>query len=204
MLDEALTDKGLIDRNARKDDNRLSDIQSLIATTTAALVGQTDNLNKHVQESKDPKEIDMANQVIKTNGDIFAVLGYAQQELSQRRRFVIGKALPKEIASIATATIQTGSGPGPETLFGHDVERLIRNARDSYRAVANRGGKNYMQKRQGQRYHPYGHGSSTSGGGQRYQSQQRAPFLGKSPSFSGRGTYNNRGGNAPRRANYRK
>ena len=202
LLDDVLTDKGLVDRNARKDDNRLADIQSLIATATAALVGQTNSLNNQVQESKDPKEIEMANKVIKTNGDIFAVLGLAQQELSQRRRFEIGKALPREIASISTATIQTGSGPGPENLFGHDVERLMRNARDSFRAGTNRGGKSYMHNRRGQRYHPYGQGSS-SRGGQRYQSQQRAPFLGKSQSFSGRGTYS-RGGNAPRRGHYRK
>ena len=198
LLDEVLTDKGFVDRNARKDDNRLADIQSLIATATAALVGQTDSLNNQVQQSNDPKEIDIANKVIKTNGDIFAVLGLAQQELSQRRRFEIGKALPREIASIATATIQTGSGT--ETLFGHDAERLIRNARDSYRA---RGGKSYMHKRgRGQRFHPYGQGSSASGG-QRYQSPNKAPFLGKSPSFGGRGTYS-RGGNAPRRGSYRK
>ena len=199
LLDEVLTEKGLVDRNARKDDNRLADIQSLIATATAALVGQTDSLNSQVQESNDPKEIEMANKVIKTNGDVFAVLGFAQQELSQRRRFEIGKALPREIASIASANIQTGS----ETLFGHDADRLIRNARDSFRAAANRGAgnKSYMHKRRGQRYHPYGQGGSTSG--QRYQSQNRAPFLGKSPSFSGRGTYS-RGGNAPRRGSYRK
>ena len=196
-LDDTLTEKGLVDRNARKDDNRLVDVQNLIATATAALIKQTNDLNEQVS-AQNPKEKELANKVIKTNGDIFAVLGMAQQELSQRRRFEISKSLPKDIASIATAQIQTGS----DTLFGYDVERLIRNARDSYRAAAhnNRGGKGFHQQKRGSRYHPYGAQSGSKG---RYQqSQHKTPFLGRSPY---RGGANSRGENPRRgRGNFRK
>ena len=187
-------DDVFLDKSAKKDDNRLVDIQSLIATATAALSKLTNELNDQVARSKEQKEMEMANKVIKTNGEVFAILGLAQQELSQRRRFEIGKSLPKDVAGIATATIKTGS----ETLFGQDVENLMKNARESYKAMASRVGRNYTHtyKRRGQRYQPYN-------ASQRYQGQQKTSFLGRGQPFSGRGV-NSRGGNAQRRGNYRR
>ena len=191
LLDEELTEKGLVDKNTRKDDNRLADIQSLIATATAALGNLSNEVNEMVSKSGNRELLEIADKVIETNGDAFAILGLAQQELSQRRRFEISRSLPKEIASIATANIQTGS----ETLFGNNVQGLIRNARESYRFTASRGGSG-SSGRGKYRYRPYPN-KRYQGQGQ-MQSQQRS-FLGKGQPPFGRG----RGGNA-RRGNYRK
>ena len=190
ILDEELTEKGLVDKNTRKDDNRLADIQSLIATTTAALGNLSIKVNEASKSSDNKEVLEMADKVIETNGDAFAILGLAQQELSQRRRFEISRALPKDVASIATANIQTGS----ETLFGNNVQGLIRNARESYRFAANRGGaRNGRGKTD--RYRPYNSSKRYQGQGQ--MKSQHRPFLGKSQAPFGRG----RGGNA---RNYRK
>ena len=197
-LDDTLVDKGLVDRNTRKDDGRLSDIQKMIATATAALAHLTNEINEEVAKSKDQKGlVDMANKVIKVNGDVFAILGMAQQDLSQRRRFEIGRALPKDVASIATANIRTGS----EMLFGDEVERLMRNARDTHRATANRGGRGYHphKRGQGQRYHPY-----SASQRDRFQGQQKPSFLGRGQPYSQKGGGNNRGTSFPRRGNYKK
>lgn len=138
-LDEALTEKGFIDKHTKNDNDRLSDIQNLIAT--AALGQLANELNDAVAWSKDQKG--------NVNGAVFAILGMAQQKLPQRRMFEIAKFLLKDIAGIATANIQTGSEP----FCGQDVKRLMSNARNTY--TSSDQSKQWLPyKRRGQRCQP--------------------------------------------------
>ena len=185
-LDQDLSDKGFVDRNMKKDDNRLSDIQNLLATATAALGQLSHDLNSEVAGGNvHPKTLDIINKVITVNGDVFAILGHAQQELTQRRRFKIGNGLPRDVAAIATAKIP----PGAEALFDDDTDRLMRTARANFKAAQYRTKGSYRRGRgYGHRSHPY----------RRNEFKRRdQSFLEKSQPFSGRGASSR--GNNPRR-----
>ena len=125
----------------------------------------------------------------------FAILGTAQQELTLRRRFEIGKVLPREIASIGSANIEAGS----EKLFGEDIEKLMKNARENFKAASRgRGPRRFHGRGQGYRFHPYNQGASNQrrgepflGRGQASQFRRAAHFRGKGATRArdARGTY---------------
>ena len=193
-LDKELVDKGYVDRAARKDDNRLADIQNLIATATAALGQLSHELNSQVAGgTADNKALDIINKVIKVNGDVYALLGHAQQELSQRRRYKVVQRMPREVASIATATIR----PGAESLFDDDTDYLMKTARANYKAQQYRLNKRGRGYGNSQKYHPYQNQGYKGG----YKNQKQH-FLDRHPSM-GRGAQS-RGGNNPKRGGYRK
>ena len=96
LLNEEIVEKGNLDRATRKLDSRLLNIQQLIAKATAALVNATDKLHSVTTALADPSArveqgnmrfVEAANETLAANGDVIALLGTAQQELSYRRRY---------------------------------------------------------------------------------------------------------------------
>ena len=111
LLNEELVEKGNLDRATRKLDSRLLNIQQLIAKATTALVNATDKLHSVTTALADPSArveqgnmrfVEAANETLAANGDVIAMLGTAQQELSYRRRYQLQPALPKDMGSICS------------------------------------------------------------------------------------------------------
>ena len=175
LLNEEIVEKGNLDRATRKLDSRLLNIQQLIAKATAALVNATDKLHSVTTALADPSArveqgnmrfVEAANETLAANGDVIALLGTAQQELSYRRRYQLQPALPKDMGSICSNV----NIPITDKLFGDDVEKAIKTARETYKIKSAHTG--------GHRHHPYkrtGHNRS---------------FLGQaSPQYNQRGNF---------------
>ena len=109
MLNVEIVEKGNLDRTARKNDAHLLNVQKLITTATAALVNASDQLHRVTTaladqstrggEQPNPSRfVEAASEMLASNGDVIALLGTAQQELSIRRRYQLQHALPKDMA----------------------------------------------------------------------------------------------------------
>ena len=143
-----------MDRTARKNDARLLNVQKLITTATATLVNASDQLH-HVTtaladqstrggEQPNPSSfVEAANELLASNGEVIALLGTAQQELSIRRRYQLQNALPKDMASLCS----NENIPIIDKFFGDDADKAIKTARETFKIKTyNSGGK---------RPHPY-------------------------------------------------
>ena len=93
MLNVEIVEKRNLDRTARKNDARLLNVQKLITTATATLVNASDQLHRVTTaladqstrggEQPNPSRfVEAANEMLASNGDVIALLGTAQQELS--------------------------------------------------------------------------------------------------------------------------
>ena len=111
MLNVETGEKGNLDRTSRKNDARLLDVQKLITTATAALVNVSDQLHRVTtafadqstcggEQTNPSRFVEAANEMLASNGDVIALLGTAQQELSICRRYQLQHALPKDMASL--------------------------------------------------------------------------------------------------------
>ena len=98
VLNVEIVEKGNLDRTARKNDARLLTLHKLITTATAALVNASDQLHRVTTAFADQSTgggeqpnslrfIEAANEMLASNGDVIALLGTAQQELSICRRY---------------------------------------------------------------------------------------------------------------------
>ena len=146
LLNEEIVEKGNLDRATRKLNSRLLNIQQLIAKATTALVNATDKLHSVTtacMEQGNMRFVEAANETLTANGDVIAVLGTAQQELSYRRRYQLQPALPKDMGFICSNV----NIPITDKLFGDDVEKAIKTARETYKIKSAHTG--------GQRHHPY-------------------------------------------------
>ena len=94
--------------------------------------------------------------MLASNGDVIALLGTAQQELSIRRRYKLQHALPKDTASLCSKE----NIPITDKHFGDDADKAIKTAREAFKIKNSHSG--------GQRPHPYKH-------------EQNRPFLGQTP-----------------------
>ena len=203
-LNAEVLDRANLSQNARRDDSRLVNVQTLIAKATAAAVNSAQSLQAASQKllSVDSKSfadvkrqnIEAANETLRGLKDITAFLGTAQQELSARRRFQLMRALPKEWASICT----NEAIPVDEHLFGGDVLKHIGNAKECYKARATpsyRGNRN--------QYHPYrgrGRGSTGAFLGQGSPGYQKTgPGFQSSPRGKGNGYQYQKGSQRGRR-----
>ena len=98
--------------------------------------------------------VEAASETLIANGDVIALLGTALQELSYRRRYPLQRALPKNMGSVCSNV----NIPITDKLFGDDVEKAIKTARETYKIKSAQTG--------GQRHHPYkrtGHNRSFLG-----------------------------------------
>ena len=107
MLNVEIVEKGNLNRTARKNDARLLNVQKLITTATTALVNASDQLHRVTTALADPSTrgggeqpnpsrfVEAANEMLASNGEGFALLGTAHQELSIRRQYHLQHALPK-------------------------------------------------------------------------------------------------------------
>ena len=95
VLNVEIVEKGNLDRTARKNDARLLTLHKLITKATAALVNASVQLHRvttaFADQSTCSREqpnpscfIEAANEMLASNGDVTALLGTAQQELSIR------------------------------------------------------------------------------------------------------------------------
>ena len=125
-------------------------------------------------QNKTKKISKQLKSVMEINTEAVTLLGHASQELSVRRRFQMQKHLPNDIASLSQIQVE----PRSDTLFGFDIEKKMKDARESYRA------KSYKFNR----FKPY----SSS-----YRGKNSKSFLGKD-TFPQRGRYNSRRGSARR------
>ena len=145
-LNIEVIEKGNLDKFARKNDARIENIQKLVSRASAAILGASDKLHARIGEASAevPRRefVSAANEMLTACGEAIALLGTAQQELSYRRRYQLLSALPKDMASICgNETI-----PITDKLFGGDVEKDIRTAREKYKAKHNQASP---------RFHPY-------------------------------------------------
>ena len=174
VLNEEVKDRYLTNTNAKKADEWIQNVQVLITRACAAVLTMSDKVHRTVTDvaGKGPLSMDakalisQLNECLTANGDVMAFLGNAQQELTIRRRFQMRSSLPKEIQAICSAKL-----PHSDKLFGEDVERRVRSAREAYRATQNRGSA-------GHRFHPYRGGANRGtphflGQGRGYSPQQR-------------------------------
>lgn len=136
-------------RNARRDDARLVAVQRMISKATTAIARATDKLHnfsascgKQVEVSEMKK---LANQVMGASLDAIAFLGNAQMDLSLRRKYQMIKDLPPDIRSICHQKIDRADS---DKLFGDDVTKLMKEAREAHRLSQRRGGgqQHYQRK----------------------------------------------------------
>ena len=179
-LDKELVDKGLLSKAAQQTDNRLCYVQNILAHTTVAVISASEKIHDQVLTDIKKGQIDtkkiskQLKSVMEINTEAVTLLGHASQELSVRRRFQMQKHLPNDIASLSQIQVE----PRSDTLFGFDIEKKMKDARESYRA------KSYKFNR----FKPY----SSS-----YRGKNSKSFLGKD-TFPQRGRYNSRRGSARR------
>ena len=103
--------------------------------------------------------------MLASNGDVIALLGTAQQELSIRRRYQLQHALPKDTALLCS----NENIPITDKLFSDDADKAIKTAKETFKI------KNYHSS--GQRPHFYKRG-------------HKRPFLGQTPlQYRQRGSY---------------
>ena len=93
--------------------------------------------------------VEAANEMLASNGDVIALLGTAQQELSIRRRYHLQHALPKDVASLCS----NENIPLTDKLFGDDADKTIKTARETFKIKKYHSG--------GQRPHPYKRGQNS-------------------------------------------
>ena len=91
-----------------------------------------------------------------SNGNIIALLGMAQQELSICRPYQLQHALPKDMASLCS----NENIPITDKHVSNDANKAIKTAREAFKIKNSHSG--------GQRPHPYKH-------------EQNRPFLGQTP-----------------------
>ena len=183
---------GKLDNVAKRVDTKLHNVQSVLAKATAGILLITEKLHSlatstslaAAEDTKvDPHSIlSQTNEMLAFNGDVIALLGNAHQELSTRRRFSLQSAFPKEIASMCQAKI-----PASSLLFGDDTDRLVKSAKEQFRAAQHRGGAHSSQ-----RYHPYRRGGASG----------NRPFLGQGYG-QGQSTSHYQRGNQRQRGVYR-
>ena len=152
---------GKLDNVAKRVDKKLHNVQSVLAKATAGILIITEKLHSlatcsslaAAEDTKvDPHSIlSQTNEMLAFNGDVIALLGNAHQELSTRRRFSLQSAFPKEIASMCQAKI-----PASSLLFGDDTDRLVKSAKEQFRAAQHCGGAHSCH-----RYHPYRRGGAS-------------------------------------------
>ena len=145
---------------SKRVDTKLHNVQSVLAKAAAGILVVTEKLHTlktsaslAVAENTktDPDSLlDQTNQLLAFNGDVIALLRNAQQELSSRRRFSLQSSFPNETASLCQARI-----PASNLLFGDDTDRLVKSAREQFRATQHRGSVHASH-----RYHPYRKGGA--------------------------------------------
>ena len=127
-----------MDRAARKNDTRLLSVQKLIAKATAALVNASNNMPRVTTALADPSPhreqnplrfVEAANETLATNGDVIALPGTAQQELSVCRKYQLPHTLPKDMAALCS----NENIPVTDKLFGDDVDKAIKTARENFK-----------------------------------------------------------------------
>ena len=112
-----------------------------------AITSITSNSLAAAENTKvDPESIlSQTNEMLAVNGDIIALLGNSQQELSTRRQFSLQSAFPKEITLICEAKI-----PASSMLLGDDTNQVVKQVMEHFRATQNRSSAHSSHI-----YHPY-------------------------------------------------
>lgn len=118
-------------KNAKRDDGRLTQVQRLIAKATTAVALGTEKLHTFSTSASVNAEMKkVANQVMGNALDAIAFLGNAQLDLTLRRKYQMMKELPFDIRSIChQKTDRTES----DKLFGEDVTKQMKEARDAHK-----------------------------------------------------------------------
>lgn len=203
ILDTEIKTK-FISQTTAKVDSHLFSVQTMIARASAGVVSVANRMHEHASElRKKPEEkncLKNLNESLSALGDVIAILGTSQQELTIRRRYQLKSVLPKEISSICSTKTPHG-----KTLFGPEIEKDMRNAKETY--------KHQSQGRpHSQRFAPYRYSSQSRGAQSRpsntYQTQQQGyanggPFLGQGRGYPNRRNFRGRGRGMPNRHQYK-
>ena len=156
VLNDEVIEKGNLNKFVRRNDTRLENVQKLLSGAAAALVNASHKLHTRIgtasAEVSRREFAAAANEILTASGDVIALLGTAQQELSYRRRFQLQSALPRDMASICI----NDSIPVTDKLFRGDIDKAIRTARENFRLKNTQAGFN-------NRFHPYKRSQSGRG-----------------------------------------
>ena len=159
MLNVEIVEKGNLDRMARKNDVYLLNVQKIITTATAALVNASDQINGMTvvftnqsmcggEQLNPSRFVEAANEMLASSGDITALLGMAEQELSIRRQYQLQHALPKDMVSLCS----NENIPIIDKLFSDDAHKAIKTVRQTSKSRT-------TYHSGSQRPYPYKHGS---------------------------------------------
>ena len=138
MLNVEIVEKGNLDRMARKNDMHLLNVQKIITTATATLVNASDQLHCVTTAFTDQSTcggeqpnpslfVEVADEMLASNGDVTALLGTAQQEQSICRRYQLQHVLPKD----RTVLCSNENIPTSDKLFSDDADKAIKTARET-------------------------------------------------------------------------
>lgn len=134
ILNEELMQSHIgLKRGAKRDDARTSAVQRLITKATTALalgVGKLHEFADKFSGSGKQEMKKLANEVMENSLDACAFLGHAQQDLSLRRKFQLMRELPSDIRTIC---YQKTNGEDSEKLFGEDINKTMKEAREAHR-----------------------------------------------------------------------
>ena len=103
-----------------------------------------------LSDPRDKAQFDTSNETIASLGDVVALLGMASQ-ISMRRKYQLQSCLPKEVNSLCSNENLASTN----LLFGGDLDKALRAARESSKLGANKHGDH--------RHRPYQHKRNFSG-----------------------------------------
>ena len=157
----------------QKEWTQLHNVQSVLAKAVAGILVITEKLHTlatcaslAVAENTSVELdslLDQTNQMLAFNGDVIALLGKAQHENCHLEEDSAWKALSLKRNSFVMSS-QDSCIKWLNLLFGDDTDRLVKSAREQFRATQHRGGVHFSHT-----YHPYRRGGAN----------RQRPFLGQ-------------------------
>ena len=115
----------------------------MVCAATAGILSSMRKLNNsalplagRLSDPRDKAQFDTANETIASLGDVIALLGMDSQEISMQRKYQLQSCLPKEVNSICLNENLASTN----LLFGGDLDKALRAARESSKLGANKRG----------------------------------------------------------------
>ena len=153
--EELLTKQISLDRFAKRNDNRLSNIQRLAAQSNKLIIASTDSLYSNLSKIEAGEVKEELNKAVMAQTEAIGLLAQVKKEISQLRRSQLYSHLPKDIRGICYEKI----GNDEVKLFGDNVKEMIKeNKMAHYKSPSfnrnsflGRRGRVYPSQQQGQR-----------------------------------------------------
>lgn len=165
----------------KKTDMKWTSVQKSIAKITTAISRASDIITDMAKSKKTGR----AKEAVKGLTDAISILGHTQQKITNYRREAQRPALPFDVRGICEMPAD-----GHEWLYGNDVKKLIREAKEQRRLITP-SSHNFSSYRQSQSYtRKKGHFLGRRGGQTMNTGQRRGGKV--THSSSGQGNWNRR------------